>query len=295
MSADASTAISPISSEDASHKPSAEHPAEVRVDFPTIVILPPAAGSASTLANCGGTGICSVSSFCGIFSSRYRQSVIGYGWAVVKPVLSMVIFTFFALVAGIKSDGVPYPIFSFAALLPWMYFSGAVGAVTTSVVNSRPLLTKVYFPRLILPLANAVVGLAELAVQFVVLALLMAWYRIVPGWQVALVPIFVLMCVDRITRLRIVAYGRERQVQGHRSTRAVFGSNLVLALPHYLPEQPDPGKMADDLRSQPDGRHHRGLPLVDPGHRCPRLDDDVGLFRRRNRISSGRPVLLPQN
>ena len=96
-------------------------------------------------------------------SSRYRQSLIGYGWAVLKPVLSMVIFTFiFGRMAKLPSDGAPYSIFCFAALLPWMYFSGALASVTTSVSNSGPLLTKVYFPRLVLPLATAVVGLAGL-------------------------------------------------------------------------------------------------------------------------------------
>lgn len=129
-------------------------------------------------------------------SSRYRQSVIGYGWAVIKPVLSMLIFTLiFGRAAKFPSDGAPYAIFSFAALLPWMYFSGALSGVTTSVVNSQQLLTKVYFPRLVLPLANAVVGLAELGVQVVVLAILMVWYHFAPGWQIVCTPVFVLMAI----------------------------------------------------------------------------------------------------
>jgi lipopolysaccharide transport system permease protein len=129
-------------------------------------------------------------------SARYRQSVVGYGWAVIKPVLSMLIFTFiFGRVANFPSDGAPYSIFSFAALLPWMYFSGSLSNVTGSVVGGAGLLNKVYFPRLILPLAGVAAGLAELAIQAVVLALLMAWYRFSPGWQICLAPLFVLMCV----------------------------------------------------------------------------------------------------
>lgn len=129
-------------------------------------------------------------------SSRYRQSLIGYGWAVLKPVLSMLIFTFiFGRVANFPSDGAPYAIFSFAALLPWMYFSGTLSGVTNSIVSSQHLLTKVYFPRLVLPLANATVGLAELAVQAVVLALLMVWYQFLPGWQILFVPAFVVVSV----------------------------------------------------------------------------------------------------
>ncbi|HEY2252235.1 MAG TPA: ABC transporter permease [Planctomycetaceae bacterium] len=129
-------------------------------------------------------------------SARYRQSVVGYGWAVIRPVLSMVIFTvIFGGFARLPSDGAPYAIFSFAALMPWMYFSGALASVTNSVVGSGSMLTKVYFPRLILPLTGVVVGLAELVIQGVILGLLMAWYQVAPGWQIALVPLWVLMCV----------------------------------------------------------------------------------------------------
>lgn len=129
-------------------------------------------------------------------SARYRQSVIGYGWAIIKPVLSMIIFTvIFGWLARMPSDDAPYAIFSFAALMPWMYFSGALSSVTNSVVGSGSLLTKVYFPRLILPLTGVAVGLAEMLIQGVILGLLMAWYRFAPGWQIALVPLWVLMCV----------------------------------------------------------------------------------------------------
>lgn len=129
-------------------------------------------------------------------SARYRQSIVGYGWAVIKPVLSMVIFTvIFGGFAKLPSDGAPYAIFSFSALMPWMYFSGALSSVTNSVVGSGSLLTKVYFPRLILPLTGVAVGLAEMAIQGAILGLLMAWYQFTPGWQIVLVPAWVLMCV----------------------------------------------------------------------------------------------------
>jgi len=129
-------------------------------------------------------------------SARYRQSVVGYGWAVIRPVLSMAIFTvIFGFFARLPSDGAPYAIFSFAALMPWMYFSGALASVTNSVVGSGSMLTKVYFPRLILPLTGVVGGLAELAIQGVILGLLMAWYRVTPGWPIALIPVWVLMCI----------------------------------------------------------------------------------------------------
>jgi lipopolysaccharide transport system permease protein len=129
-------------------------------------------------------------------SSRYRQSVIGYGWAVLKPVLTMIIFTvIFGRVAKIPSDGAPWALFCFVALVPWMYFAGSVSSVTTSVVQSSQFLTKVYFPRLVLPLASAAVGLMEWAVQMIVLAVLMAAYKMVPPWQIVFAPVFAIICV----------------------------------------------------------------------------------------------------
>ncbi len=127
-------------------------------------------------------------------ATRYRQSIVGVGWAVIKPVLSMLIFTFiFGTVAGIKSDGSPYALFSFTALLPWMYFSNSLSAATNSIVGSGNMLQKVYFPRLILPLVGVVTGLMELLIQLVVLIGLMAWYQFVPGWQIVLAPLFIVM------------------------------------------------------------------------------------------------------
>jgi lipopolysaccharide transport system permease protein len=129
-------------------------------------------------------------------SANYRQSVIGYGWALFKPVFSMVVFTLiFGKVANLPSDGLPYPLFCYGALLPWLYFSGCLTGSSNSVVQSSHLLTKVYFPRLILPLTSVASGLVDFAVQLVLLAGLMAWYRVVPGWGVLLVPVFVVLCV----------------------------------------------------------------------------------------------------
>jgi lipopolysaccharide transport system permease protein len=130
------------------------------------------------------------------FSSRYRQSVLGVGWAIIRPVLSVLVFTvIFGMVAKLPSDGIPYPLFSFAAMMPWLYFANALTNATNSVVLSGPLLTKVYFPRLVLPLASVASGLADLGIQFVLLLGLMLWYGVVPGWAVILTPLFVLECM----------------------------------------------------------------------------------------------------
>lgn len=129
------------------------------------------------------------------FSSRYRQSVIGIGWALIRPAVSMVVFTLiFGRVAKLPSDGIPYPIFNYTALIPWLYFAGCLTGSSQSVVGGAGLLTKVYFPRLILPLSKVTIGLIDVAIQSALLALLMVWYGVVPTWGILLVPVFLLMC-----------------------------------------------------------------------------------------------------
>ncbi len=129
-------------------------------------------------------------------SANYRQSIIGYGWAVAKPVLTMLVFTLvFGVVARFPSDGLPYPLFCFAGLLPWLYFSACLTGTSSSVVNSSQLLTKVYFPRLVLPLTSVLGGLIDFGIQLVLLAGMMAWYGVRPGWGTLLVPAFVLLCM----------------------------------------------------------------------------------------------------
>jgi lipopolysaccharide transport system permease protein len=130
------------------------------------------------------------------FSSRYRQSVLGVGWAIVRPVLSVLVFTvIFGMVAKLPSDGIPYPLFSFAAMMPWLYFSNALANATNSVVLNSGLLTKVYFPRLVLPLASVASGLADLVIQFVLLLGLMFWYGVAPSWTILVMPLFVFECM----------------------------------------------------------------------------------------------------
>jgi lipopolysaccharide transport system permease protein len=124
-------------------------------------------------------------------SLRYRQSLLGIGWTVVQPLILMTIFSIvFGRFAKLPSDGVPYPLFVLCALVPWLYFSRALTGASGSLVGSSNLVTKVYFPRLILPLSKTLSGLVDVAVAFVLLAVLLAWYRVVPGWPIALLPLF---------------------------------------------------------------------------------------------------------
>ncbi len=127
-------------------------------------------------------------------TAKYRQSLVGIGWVVLKPMASMLIFTLiFGRVAKLPSDGIPYPVFSFAALLPWSYFANALTASSGSIVGGSGILTKVYFPRLVFPLTGVITGYVDLAIQMFVLVGLMTWYGVVPTWGVALVPAFVLL------------------------------------------------------------------------------------------------------
>jgi lipopolysaccharide transport system permease protein len=127
---------------------------------------------------------------------RYKQTVIGAAWAVLQPLATMLVFSlFFGHLAKIPSGGLPYPIFYFSALLPWMYFAGAVQNATNSVVEQQRVITKVYFPRLLLPLSAVVSGLLDFAIGFVVFLGMMPFYHTTPGWAILLFPVFLLLAV----------------------------------------------------------------------------------------------------
>lgn len=122
---------------------------------------------------------------------RYKQTALGVLWAVVQPLTAMAIFSVvFGRLAAMPSDGVPYPLFAYAALVPWTYAAAAVGGGAQSLVSSQTLVVKVYFPRLIIPIAAVVVPLVDAAVALSVLGLLMAWYGLAPGAAVLTLPVW---------------------------------------------------------------------------------------------------------
>jgi lipopolysaccharide transport system permease protein len=126
---------------------------------------------------------------------RYKQTVLGAAWAILQPFMTMVVFSLiFGRLAGLgaKTGGVPYPVYVYAGLLPWTFFAGAITNSANSLVGSANLVTKVYFPRLIIPLAAAGAGLVDLAVSFVVLLGLMLYYGIVPSWELVFLPLFLI-------------------------------------------------------------------------------------------------------
>jgi len=127
---------------------------------------------------------------------RYKQTVLGVTWAVLQPFLTMVVFTLiFSKLAKVPSDGIPYPIFAFAGLLPWQLFANALTNSSNSLVNNRGLITKVYFPRLILPLSSVVGGLVDFFLAFLVLIGMMFYYGITPTYGVLMLPLFIILAI----------------------------------------------------------------------------------------------------
>jgi len=127
---------------------------------------------------------------------RYKQTLLGASWAILQPFLTMIVFSiFFGNLAKVPSDGVPYPIFSYTALIPWTLFSKALQDASRSLVANRHMITKVYFPRMILPLSSVMAGLVDFLIAFVVLLGMMWYYKIPPTANVWVLPIFLLLAL----------------------------------------------------------------------------------------------------
>ena len=125
---------------------------------------------------------------------RYKQTALGIGWSVLQPFLTMVVFTiFFGRLARVPSDGVPYPVFSLAALVPWTYFATAASNGSASLVGNQHLVAKVYFPRVLVPLAAVLMPAVDLAVSFGMLIVLLAWYHVVPTPAIVALPLYVVL------------------------------------------------------------------------------------------------------
>lgn len=125
---------------------------------------------------------------------RYKQTIIGILWALIRPLLTMIIFVVvFGEIAKLPSEGVPYPIFVFAAMLPWTFFATAFSDASNSMISNASLISKVYFPRLIIPAAAVIVAGVDFIISFIILVALMAWYSYVPSWQMVVLPLFLLL------------------------------------------------------------------------------------------------------
>jgi lipopolysaccharide transport system permease protein len=127
---------------------------------------------------------------------RYKQTALGAAWAIIQPVMMMVVFSlFFGYLAKVQSDGIPYPIFTFCALLPWQLFAHALTESSNSLVANERLITKVYFPRLVVPIAAVLGGMVDFAIAFVILLVMMFYYGIVPTPAIVTLPAFILLAI----------------------------------------------------------------------------------------------------
>ncbi len=125
---------------------------------------------------------------------RYKQTVIGIAWSVLRPLLTMIVFTVvFGMLAKLPSEGVPYPLLVFAAMLPWNFFTNALSEGAGSLIGNANLLTKVYFPRIIIPAGSIIVGLIDFIISLAIMAALMLWYGYLPDWRVIMLPLFLLL------------------------------------------------------------------------------------------------------
>lgn len=125
---------------------------------------------------------------------RYKQTAIGIAWSVIRPFLTMIVFTLiFGKLAKLPSEGVPYTIMVFAALLPWQFFANSMAESSNSLIANASMLTKVYFPRVVVPTSSVIVSLVDFFISFVILGLLMAWYGFVPSWRMFSLPLFLLL------------------------------------------------------------------------------------------------------
>src|SRR5438128_10376575 len=129
-------------------------------------------------------------------SVRYKQTIIGVAWAVIRPFLTMVVFTvIFGRIAALPSGGVPYPLMVFAAMLPWSLFSTALGEASNSLLGNERLISKVYFPRLIIPAATVVTAFVDFLISFVILLGLMVYYHFSPAWNILFLPLFIVLAL----------------------------------------------------------------------------------------------------
>jgi lipopolysaccharide transport system permease protein len=127
---------------------------------------------------------------------RYKQTVIGIAWSLIRPLLTMVVFTIiFGKLAKLPSGGVPYPILVFAAMLPWQFFSNSLSESSNSLIANANLLSKIYFPRIIMPTSSVIVSLVDFLISSVILALLMIWYKFIPDWRIVTLPFFLILAL----------------------------------------------------------------------------------------------------
>jgi lipopolysaccharide transport system permease protein len=174
---------------------------------------------------------------------RYKQTALGAAWAILQPVMTMVVFSvFFGRRAKMPSDGIPYPVFAFATLLPWQLFAYALSESSNSLVSNQNLITKVYFPRLVVPIAAVLAGLVDFAIAFVVLLGLMWYYGIVPTDAIVLLPFFALLAIATALSVGLWLSSLNVKYRDVRYTIAFLAQLWLFATPVAYPSSLVPEK-----------------------------------------------------
>src|SRR6266849_1807625 len=174
---------------------------------------------------------------------RYKQTVLGAAWAIIQPFFMMVVFSlFFGRLARVPSDGIPYPIFVYCALLPCQLFAHALSDSSNSLVANERLITKVYFPRLLVPISSILGGLVDFAIAFVILLLMMAWYGIRPTWAIATLPGYILLAMASALGVGLWLSALNVRYRDVRYTVGFLIQFWLLATPVAYPSSLIPGR-----------------------------------------------------
>lgn len=167
---------------------------------------------------------------------RYKQTVLGGLWAIIQPFLMMVIFTlFFGKLAGMPSEGVPYPIFNYAAMVAWTYFAGAIINSSNSLVQESSLISKVFFPRMIIPLAPVIAGLLDFGIAFIVLGGMMIYYGIYPNLMIIFLPLLIVLMILTATGVGTFLSALNARYRDVRYTVAFMVQFWMFATPIIYP------------------------------------------------------------
>ena len=166
----------------------------------------------------------------------YKQTILGFSWAIIRPLFSMVIFSVvFGQLAKVPSDNIPYPIFTYIALVPWIYFSTVMTKSTLSLVSNVGILTKVYFPRLFIPLTSVIAGLVDFTISLSIVIVLMFWYSIVPTSQILWLPLLIFIMVMTSTGIGMILSALAIQYRDIRHGMQFLSQILMYAAPVVWP------------------------------------------------------------
>jgi lipopolysaccharide transport system permease protein len=173
----------------------------------------------------------------------YKQTVLGFGWAILRPVFSMIVFSVvFGRLAKIPSDGIPYPLFSYVALVPWMYFQTAMVASSTSLIGGARLISRIYFPRIILPLTPVLAGLVDFAIALSIVGLLMAYYGVAPTMSIVVLPLLILVMALFAAGIGIWLSALAAQYRDVKFAMPFIGQLMMYAAPVVWPVSLIPDK-----------------------------------------------------